>query len=114
VNCASLQSAQDVCTRKGYQLYVVAEYYDLERINLQPMLAKPLLAINQQHYKADYCPKYARLFQADLAQGARLPDSLKYARFYVLAGSRFVRAVNALPDTQPQFPSFRGPELGRR
>jgi hypothetical protein len=113
-NCASLQSAQNVCTRNGYQLYVVAEYYDMASINLQPALAKPLLAVNQQHYKADYCPKYVRLFQADLAQGARVPDSLKYARFYVLAGSRFVRAVNALPGAQPQFPSFRGPGLGQR
>jgi hypothetical protein len=112
-NCASLQSVQDICTRKGYQLYVVAEYYDMASINLQPKLAKPLLAVNQQFYKTDYCQKYARLFQADLAQGARVPDSLKYARFYLLAGSRFVRAVNALPDAQPQFPSFRAPALSR-
>ena len=105
---------QDVCTRKGYQLYVVAEYYDMASINRQPPLAQPLLAVNQQVYKTDYCNKYSRLFQADLAQGARVPDSLKYARFYVLAGKQFVRAANALPGAQPQFPSFRGPGLGQR
>lgn len=103
-NCASLQSVQDICRQKGYQLYVVAEYFaDMEQINLQPTLDKPLLAINHQVYKSDYCPKYTRLFEAELRQGAQLPDSLQYARFYLFKGSHFVKAIDTLQGTQPQF-----------
>lgn len=113
-SCASLLSVQDLCTRKSYQLRVVAEYYDMEQINLQPPLAQPLLAVNQQAYKTDYCNKYTQRFVADLTQGAQLPDSLKYARYYMMAGGRLVRAINILPNTQPQFSIFRAPGLGGR
>lgn len=103
-NCASLQSVQDICRQKGYQLYVVAEYFaDMEQINLQPTLDKPLLAINYQNYKTDYCPKYTSLFEAELRQGQQLPDHLKYVRFFLFKGSQFVKAIDTLQGTQPQF-----------
>jgi hypothetical protein len=103
-NCASIQSVQEICHQKGYQLYVVAEYFaDMEQINLQPTLDKPLLAINHQIYKTDYCPKYTSLFEAELRQGQPLPDHLKYARFFLLKGSQFVKAIDTLQGTKPQF-----------
>ncbi|MBO2007947.1 hypothetical protein [Hymenobacter negativus] len=103
-NCASLQSVQDICRHKGYQLYVVAEYFaDMAQIKLQPTLDKPLLAINYPVYKSDYCPKYTSLFETELRQGQPLPDSVKYARFYLFKGSHFVKAINTLRGTQPQF-----------
>lgn len=92
--CASLQSVQSICRGKGYQLYVVADYYDMEQISLQPKLDHPLLAINHKSYGTDYCPKYSRLFAAGLRQGQQLPDSVKYARYYLFHGSRFVRAIH--------------------
>jgi hypothetical protein len=103
-SCASLQSVQDICRQKGYQFYAVAEYFaDMEQINLQPTLDKPLLAINYQVYKTDYCPKYTNLFKADLRQGQQLPDSLQNARFYLFKGRHFIKAINTLQGAQPQF-----------
>jgi hypothetical protein len=103
-NCASLQSVQDVCRQKGYQLFVVAEYFaDMAQINLQPTLNQPLLAINHQVYKSDYCPRYTNLFEAELRQGQSLPDSVKYARFYLFKGRHFARAIDKLEGAQPQF-----------
>lgn len=103
--CASLQSVQVVCNQRGYQLYVVAEYYDLAQINLQAPLQHPLLAIDHQFYRTNYCPKYSRLFAAELRQGTPLPVDTQYARYYVFTGNRFVKALNALADASPQFPS---------
>jgi hypothetical protein len=103
-NCASLQSVQDICHQKGYQLYVVAEYFaDMEQINLQPTLDRQLLAINYQVYKTDYCPKYTSLFEAELRQGQPLPESVEYPRFYLFKGSHFVKAIVTLEGAKPQF-----------
>ena len=103
-NCASIQSVQDICHQKGYQLYVVAEYFaDMEQINLQPTLDKPLLAINYPVYKSDYCPKYTSLFEAELRQEQPLPEHLKYARFFLFKGRQFVKAIDTLQGTKPQF-----------
>lgn len=105
--CASLQSVQDLCHRKGYQFRAVAEYYaDMQQINGQPRLQNPLVAINQRIYKTDYCNKYTALFKTELRRGQPLPDSVQYARYYVFKGSTFVRAQNALADVTPQFPSY--------
>jgi hypothetical protein len=98
---------QDLCSRKGYQFQAVAEYYaDMQQINRQPRLQHPLLAINQRIYKTDYCNKYTALFESELRQGQPLPDSVRYARYYIFKGSSFVRAQNALADVRPQFPSY--------
>jgi hypothetical protein len=102
--CASLQSVEDVCRRKGYRFQAVAEYYaDMTQIKLQAPLQRPLVAINHPHYRSDYCQTYARRFQDDLRQGRPLPDSLHQARYYVFEGRTFVRALNALPGAPPQF-----------
>ncbi|MBF9220179.1 hypothetical protein [Hymenobacter ruricola] len=106
-SCASLQSLQDVCKRKGYRLYVVAEYYDMAQISLQAPLETPLLAVNQRFYKTDYCNKYTRLFSQELRNGQPLPDSVRYARYYLFKGKSFVKAANAVKDTQPQFPQLQ-------
>jgi hypothetical protein len=106
-HCASLKSVQDLCHRKGYAFQAVAEYYaDLQQIKAQPRLQHPLVAINQRSYKTAYCAKYTALFAAELRQGQPLPDSVRYARYYVFKGRAFVRAQNTLADVTPQFPSY--------
>jgi hypothetical protein len=105
--CASLQSVQSICTKKGYHLYVVAEYYDMEQINLQPLTESPLLTINHLRYKTDFCGKYTRLFTNELRQGKQIPDSIRYARYYLFRGSIFVRAMNSLAESTPQFPLWQ-------
>lgn len=96
-HCASLLAARSACNSKGYQLYVVAQYYaDMEEISLQPQLDRPLLAINHKSYGTDYCPKYTRRFEAALRQGQKLPDSTRYSRYYLFHRGRFVRALDHL------------------
>ncbi len=111
--CASLQSVQAICHQRGYRLYVVAEYYDMAQISLQPPLQNPLLAVNQRFYQTDYCNKYTQLFSAELRRGAPLPDSTRYARYYLFEGDRFVRAMNMLAAASPQFPSLQPNPLGK-
>jgi hypothetical protein len=112
--CASLQSVQDLCHRKGYQFQAVAEYYaDMQQINGQPRLQNPLVAINQRSYKTDYCDKYTALFESELRQGQPLPDSVRHARYYIFKGSTFVRAQNALAEVTPQFPSYTPQPLSK-
>jgi len=92
--CISLNSAQQACDNKGYNLLVVAEYYDIEEFSRQPILQNPLFIINHKYYKTDYCPRYSRLFSSDLRQGTKLSDSTKYSRYYLFKGSKFIGARN--------------------
>jgi len=109
--CASLQSVQAICNQRNYRLYVVAEYYDIEQINLQPRLSNPILAINCRFYQTEYCDKYVRLFSGELRQGIQLADHARYGRYYLFKGNRFVKALNALVGASPQFPSFQPARL---
>ena len=94
--CLPLQNVQAYCTRKGYNLYVVAEYYDVQRMDMQPQLKNPLLVINHKYYHSDYCPRYTKLFDYALRRGQAVPDSAKYFRYYLFSGNTFIRAVRTI------------------
>ncbi len=94
-NCVSLISAQQACNKKGYNLFVVAAYYDMEEFNRQKtLLTNPLLTVHHEYYETDFYRKNIRLFNDDLLRGLVLPDSVKYARYYLFHKNKFVAAMN--------------------
>lgn len=96
-NCVSLRVTQQACNKKGYNLLVVAEVYDMAAFNRQKiLLANPLLSINHKHYGTDFNLKYPKLFKKELLQGATLPDSTQYGRYYLFCKNKFVTKTEAL------------------
>lgn len=94
--CLSLQSVQEECNNRGYNLVVVAEYYDTVRFKHRPQLVNPLISINHKYYKTDYCQKYTRLFTDELRQGKQIPDSCNHYRYLVFNGNNFIRMQNTV------------------
>lgn len=94
--CLSLKSVQEECSNKGYNLLVVAEYYDTTSFKQCPQLNNPLISINHKFYKTDYCQKYTSLFTNELRQGKQISDSCSYYRYLMFNGSHFIRMQKTL------------------
>ncbi len=64
--CISLLSCQKYCSDNNYDLVVVAEYYDMEMMELQNHSKSPIFIANHQYYNKRYCPKLTKLFLKEL------------------------------------------------
>ncbi len=82
-SCVLLDAAQNYCDRNNYNLYVITEYYDLEKIDAQNNAALSLFSINHQYYKTDYCNKYVKLFSRELTKSRKISKEEDYFRYYV-------------------------------
>ncbi|MGI4873331.1 MAG: hypothetical protein ACRYFX_19390 [Janthinobacterium lividum] len=91
--CLPLTSVQAICRKKGYNLFIVSEYYDMGQIPAQGQLKNPLLSINHEVYGTDYCPKYTKLFTSELRRGKRISDDEQNRRYYLFHGRDFVKAL---------------------
>jgi hypothetical protein len=61
-----IHSFQEFCKTIGYNSVIYSEYYAFEQLSNQGVTPSNVFAINNQHYKTDYCNKYVRRFQESL------------------------------------------------
>lgn len=90
-SCISLIAAQKYCDTNNYRLYVITEYYDLEKIAPQNVATLPMFSINHKFYHTDYCNKYVRLFTKELIRDKPLSKEETYNRFYVFSNDTLVK-----------------------
>ena len=88
--CVLLDAAQNYCDRNNYVLYVITEYYDLDKTEPQNNGRLSLFAVNQNYYKTDYCNKYCRLFIRELTEKSTVNEENDYSRYYVFHRDTFV------------------------
>lgn len=94
-SCISLGAAENYCLRHNYKLFIVAEYYDMEQLQLQTNV-QPVFFINHIYYKTDYCNKYIRLFTNELLENQHVNKEQKQKRFLFFNGSKFTEARDSL------------------
>lgn len=99
--CISLKAAEDYCSKNNYRLYIITDYYDLEKIKVQNIATIPILSVNHQHYKTDYCNKYMRLFTNELVHNRKLNPADNSNRFFVFKGDSLVGTREELFNEQP-------------
>ena len=76
--CYPLDFLQQKCDTKGVALYVVAEYYDTQLMQVNYKISKPISGIDVEYYKSDKTSKYVSKFIYDLTSGSDLPGRLIY------------------------------------
>ena len=76
--CYPLHFLQQKCDTKGITLYVVAEYYDTQLMQINYKINKPICGIDVEYYKSDRTSKYLSKFIYDLTSGSHLPGRLIY------------------------------------
>jgi hypothetical protein len=93
-NCLLIPAFHDVCKMKGYQSYVVAEYFDIPVMKAQNNSDKPLLAINSEYYSTERVGKLRKLFLLDLLEKPYSYKEHGYGRYMVFHGDKLVRVVD--------------------
>ena len=64
--CLSPEIVQRVCDEKGIELFVVAEYFDNEKISISYDIKRPVFGIDVNYYKCNQTSKYLAKFKFDL------------------------------------------------
>jgi hypothetical protein len=80
-NCISPVAVQNYCAKNHYQLYIIAEYYDFEKLNELFGYDLTVFSINHLHYKTDYCNKYVHRFTDEIRKNNPTKEET-YNRFY--------------------------------
>jgi hypothetical protein len=90
-SCISLSAAEQYCIEKKYTLYIITEYYDLEKTKAQNNSSRPILSVNHKYYKTDYCNKYMKLFTNELIHDKTLSSEDLNNRFFVFKADSLIR-----------------------
>ena len=64
--CYSLNFLQQKCDTKGVALYIVAEYYDTQLMQINYKINKPISGIDVEYYNSNKTSKYLSRFIYDL------------------------------------------------
>ena len=88
--CIPLQIIEQKCLEKGYNLFVVAEYYDLEKMQYHYNLANNIFGIDVEYYKTNLTTKYLDLFFNDI--DSKMVYSKISDKFLEFKNGEFVRS----------------------
>jgi hypothetical protein len=94
--CILISACQDYCNQNGLELYVIAEYYDWDKMQGQNVAKRPIFTLEHNYYKTDYVLKYNRLFLQDLAPNNPLVGKKEYGRFLFFKKDMLVERRNRL------------------
>lgn len=64
--CISLNASQHIADSVGADLFVVAQYYDVDMMDLNHAIRHPILGIDTEYYGSDWTDKYLNAFLEDL------------------------------------------------
>ncbi len=91
-SCISIAACQNYCTSKNYNLYVVADYYDIQKMQNQNVSNFPMLIANEQYYNKKYANSLNKRFMNDLINGVNLNKEEQYNRFLYFKGDKLIKS----------------------
>ena len=98
-SCVSLKAVQDYCDQANLPLYVLTEYFT-DAFTQNEFLSRPMLSVNEFHYKTSYCNSYMKRFLSEL-----IPDDKRKSdsnhRFLLFSNERFVQSYEKIEGVVP-------------
>ena len=76
--CYSLDFLQQKCDTKGVALYIVAEYYDTQLMQINYKIKRPITGIDVEYYNSNKTSKYLPKFIYDLTLRSDMAGRLIY------------------------------------
>jgi len=76
--CYSLNFLQQKCDAKGVALYIVAEYYDTQLMQINHKISKPISGIDVEYYNSSKTSKYLSKFIYDLTSRSDMAGRFIY------------------------------------
>jgi hypothetical protein len=89
--CYSLNALQEKCKATHKALFVVAEYYDGERMAVHYNIERPIFGIDVNYYNTNLTSKYLPKFLYDLTAQKAVTGSLIYFK-----DGNFVRSYSSI------------------
>lgn len=90
--CVPLEILQHDCYIKGIDLYIVAEYYDTELMELKYDINRPIFGIDIKYYKSSLTSKYLSKFIYDITGKIEESDN----RFFYFENGLFLKSYNTI------------------
>ncbi len=94
--CISILSCQKYCSENNYDLFVVADYYDMEMMEIQNHSKSPIFIANHQYYNKRYCQKLTQLFLKELVGPDFEGQENELGRFLLFDKGEFVNGKQDL------------------
>lgn len=98
-SCVSLKAVQDYCDQANLPLYVLTEYFT-DAFTQNEFLSRPMLSVNEFHYKTSYCNSYMKRFLSEL-----IPDDKRESdsnhRFLLFSKGSLVQSYEKIEDVFP-------------
>jgi hypothetical protein len=91
--CFPVEVVQSYCNSKNIDLFVVAEYYDLEQMQITHDIKRPIFGIDTEYYKTSLTDKYVSLFSKDIG----IMDNT-YNRYYYFKDGVFLNSYESIYD----------------
>ncbi len=97
-HCILIAACQEYCDTRGYKLYIVADYYEMEVMNAQNVADEPILIANHYYYDRLYANALMRLFRADLLGREPGKEETGWCRFMIFNGDQLMEYRSNLYD----------------
>ncbi|HNY45193.1 MAG: hypothetical protein QM212_02740 [Bacteroidota bacterium] len=98
--CYSLNLLQEICSQKGIELFVVAEYYDSKYMSKNYKISHLIIGIDTQYYKTNLTSKYLSKFIKDLID--EVDDTtfkeIYNAKFFSFRNGKFEKSFDSIED----------------
>jgi len=89
--CIPLEIIANKCKERNLKLFIVAEYYDSEKMNKTYNMDTPIYAIDTKYYKSNLTTKYLSCFQSDLMNNTSLDSN----GFFLFKNGKFVDSYSS-------------------
>ena len=96
ISCVSLKAVQDYCDQANLPVYVLTEYYT-DAFTQNEFLSRPMLSVNEFHYKSSYCNSYMKRFLSELIPDDKRENDSNH-RFLLFSKGSFVQSYDKMED----------------
>lgn len=90
-SCYSIEAVQNKCNELNIELFIVAEYYDFQKMNNDYKIKNSIIGIDTKYYKTFFTSKYLSRFTHDL-----IGKDYDYKRFLEFKNGLYTRSFDKL------------------
>lgn len=88
--CIPPNYAQEFCSRHGIDLFVIACYYNYDKMSFNFELDRPIFGVDTEYYKTNLTDRYLKRFKADLRGENSIIES-DFGRFHLFKSDSLVK-----------------------
>lgn len=93
-NCYPLSIVQSYCDLKKIDLFIIAEYYDIEQMKVSHNIKKPIFGIDTKYYKTNRTQKYLQKLYQEL--NINLQKNAPEHRYLLFDNGKYIKSYESI------------------